>query len=688
MRTSFPIIGMHCTSCARLIEKKLQKTPGVTTAAVNYGSEEATVDFNPSLISTSSLISLIGNLGYKVVTTENKEVVKKHELSLLKTKVLVSGVLSMFIIVASMLHAHIILLLLLSAPVQFWAGWELYLAAWSGLKNRATSMDTLVVIGTSAAFFSGMVMESSVIITLILLGRYLEARAKAHTGDAIKKLLGLSPKTARVIRDDLEIDVLISHVKVGDILRVRPGEKIPVDGKIVEGVSSVDESMVTGESLPVDKKKGDVVIGATINKTGTFLFLATKVGEETMLARIIHMVADAQSSRAPIQRMADTVSSYFIPIVLVLAAFAGYFGGFSHMIAVLVIACPCAMGLATPTAIMVATGVGAHRGILIKNAESLEIANKIKTIVFDKTGTLTQGKPTVTDVISLDSRRSLSRTLRDGNDIVRITASLEKGSEHSLAGAVLAKAEGQKLLKVTDFKAIPGTGISGVMNGKNYSFGKPAKAYSDLETQGKTVMELSSGKTVLGYIAVADTLKPEAKKTIDALKNTNIDVWMITGDNARTARAIAQQAGITNVLAGVLPDQKAEKINSLKLPKNPKSPNHPNVVAFVGDGINDAPAIAAADVGIAMGTGTDVAIESAGITILNNNLMSVVSAIKLSRATVKTIRQNLFWAFGYNVILIPLAMFGVVHPMLAAGAMAASSISVVTNSLRLKNAKI
>ncbi len=700
-KTSFPIIGMHCASCARIIEKKLQKTPGVIAAAVNYGSEEATVDHNDT-VTLQKLADAVGDVGYKAIveTKKNesasdiKEQAKKADLANLRTKVIVSAVLSILILVGSFPEwfgvtplSNFFILFLLATPVQFWAGWEFYQATVSGLKNRAASMDTLIAIGTTAAYGYSLVSTTryfdtaAIIITLILLGRYFEAKAKAHTSDAIKKLLHLSAKTARIVRNGKEIDVPIEEVKAGDVIRVRPGEKIPVDGTIKEGFSSIDESMVTGESIPVDKKTGDTVIGATINKTGTFLFVATKVGADTMLSQIVKMVSEAQSSRAPIQRLADTVSGYFVPIVLMLAVatFVVWFDvgtfatAFTNMIAVLIIACPCALGLATPTAIMVGTGRGAEHGILIKDAESLEIANKISVAVFDKTGTLTIGHPIVTDIEG------------DKQTLV-LAASLEKGSEHSLAEAILAKAKDQKLFPVTQFKAIPGRGISGVMSGKTYFFGKPAKDYPDLEKQGKTVMELASGDKTLGIIAVADTLKPDAKDMVTALGRMKIAVWMITGDNARTATAVARQAGITNVLAGVLPDQKAAKIKELK---------SPNVVAFVGDGINDAPALASADVGIAMGTGTDIAMESAGITLLNKNLTSVISAIRLSRATLSVIKQNLFWAFGYNVVLIPVAM-GVLYPVtgwllnpaLAAFAMAASSISVVGNSLRLKGVRI
>ncbi len=707
MKTSFPIVGMHCASCARLIEKKLQKTPGVLGAAVNYGSEEATVEHEDT-VTPKTLASAVDDVGYKAIIGEKeksaeelKEEAKKAELADVKKKVIVSSVLSMIVLLGSFPEwfpfvpktlTNPLVLLFLTTPVQFWAGWGFYQATWSGLKNRSAGMDTLIAIGTSAAYGYSLLSvigfptptyfdTAAVIVTLILLGRYFEAKAKAHTSDAIKKLLNLSAKTARVVRAGREIDILIEEVQVGDVIRVRPGEKIPVDGKITDGMSSIDESMVTGESMPVDKKKGDSVIGATINKTGTFLFQATKVGNDTMLAHIVKMVAEAQSSRAPIQRLADTVSGYFVPIVLILAVatfviwfdVSSFAAAFTNMIAVLIIACPCALGLATPTAIMVGTGRGAEHGILIKDAESLEIANKIKVAVFDKTGTLTVGKPVVTDVSS--------------PSVLTVAAALEKGSEHSLAAAILQKAQGMKIPTVTQFKAIPGQGISGIVNGKKYFFGKPQKQYQNLEKQGKTVMELTSGNNTFGVIAVADTMKQDAKQMVRDLTSMHIKVWMVTGDNERTAQAIAEQAGITNVMAGVLPDQKEQKIRELK--KNNR------VVAFAGDGINDAPALAAADVGIAMGTGTDVAIESAGITLLNKNLTSVVSAIKLSKSTLSIIRQNLFWAFGYNVVLIPVAM-GVLYPItgwllnpaIAAFAMAASSISVVTNSLRLKGVKI
>jgi len=735
MKTSFPIIGMHCASCARLIEKKLKNTPGVSGAAVNYGSEQATVEYDPAVRDLGDLGNLVEEMGYKAVLTEEKgktpeelkEEAKKKELADLKWKVIISAILSVFITIGSFpewfgqtLLNQPLLLLFLTTPVQLWAGWGFYQATWSGLKNRAASMDTLIAIGTSAAYGYSVLGTlgvlgkfgtnaatyfdtAAVIITLILLGRYLEAKAKAHTSDAIKKLLHLQAKTARVVREGKELDIPIEEVKVGDIIRVKPGEKIPVDGKITDGSSSIDESMVTGESMPVDKNAGDMVIGATINKTGTFLFQATKVGKDTVLAQIVRMVAEAQSSRAPIARLADTISSYFVPIVLMLAVatfviwydFGTFSAAFTNMIAVLIIACPCALGLATPTAIMVGTGRGTEHGILIKDAEALEIAHKTKVAVFDKTGTLTRGEPKVTDSIFLEREDFVKKAV----------AALEKNSEHPLSKAVisyLGNLGNLGNLPIKDFAAIEGFGVKGIVNNLPVLIGnkrlmEKEGVTSSSELDKKAEMWMSEGKTLayvaidgknVALIAIADTIKTEAKEMVASLKRMGVAVWMITGDNEATARAIGKQAGIENVMAGVLPQEKAEKIKEMKNDKK-------GIVAFVGDGINDAPALAAADVGIAMGTGTDVAIESAGITLLNKDLRSVVTAIRLSRATLTIIKQNLFWAFAYNVTLIPVAM-GVLFPItgwllnpaLAAFAMAASSISVVGNALRLKGVKI
>ena len=700
-KKSFPIVGMHCASCAKLIERSLSKVPGVSNASVNYGSESAMVEMKND-VEDKVLENAVKEAGYKAIVGKSKlskEEEKLKELKSLKTKVIVSAILSFFVFIGSFpelfkFSLNPIILLILTTPVLVWAGKDFYLATWSGLKNRAASMDTLIAIGTTAAYLysilsifgivEGMYFDTAaVIITLILLGRFLEAKAKSHTSDAIKKLLGLQAKTARVIRGMVEIDIPLDEVKVGDLIRVRPGEKVPVDGIVVEGQSYVDESMVTGESLPVDKRVGANVIGSTINKSGSFIFKATKVGSETILSRIVEMVKVAQSTRAPIARMADLVSSYFVPIVLMLAVltFVGWYvfsapdgsfpvNAFINLVAVLIIACPCAMGLATPTAIMVGTGKGAEKGILIKDATSLETVHKINTIVFDKTGTLTKGIPMVTNV-------SDPKTLT-------IAASLEQGSEHPLGEAILryAMEKKVKLKKLNNFKAIVGSGIEGVVDSKEYFFGKAVEKsdiIKNLEDEGKTVMILKEKNKFLGFIAVADTLKDGVKEVVERLQNKNIEVWMVTGDNQRTANAMAKEAGIKNVMAEVLPEDKADKVKELKNTKR---------VAFVGDGINDAPALASADVGIAMGTGTDVAMESAGITLLNKDFKSILTAINLSKATMKVIKQNLFWAFGYNVVLIPAAAFGLLNPMLASFAMAASSISVVLNSLRLNKIRL
>ena len=613
--------------------------------------------------------------------------------------------------------------LLLAIPVQFWAGWEFYQATIPALRNRMANMDTLVALGTTVAFgYSTFITifpqiprsigieptpyfdVAAIIIALILLGRYFEAKAKAGTSQALKRLIGLQAKTARVLRDgkDLpagrqEVDIPIENVVVGNIIRVRPGEKIPVDGVILDGQSSVDESMVTGESIPADKYKGDSVIGATINKTGTFTYKATKVGKDSMLSQIIKLVAEAQASKAPIQRIADLISSYFVPVVIMLAFLTfmvwyvfgpqpAFLYAMLNTVAVLIIACPCAMGLATPTAIMVGTGKGAENGILIKDAKSLETAHKINTVIFDKTGTLTKGKPEVTDVVG---------------DVLALAASLEKGSEHSMAEAIIKKAEqeGLMLSKVEAFKAIPGYGVEGLIGGKKVCLGNArlmerekidvSHRNSDLlrlEKQGKTVVFLAMRGKLTGLLAVADTVKDSAKQGVKALQKMGIDVVMITGDNQRTASAIAKSLNIKKVLAQVLPDAKEAEVRKIQA--------EGKKVAAVGDGINDAPMLAAADIGIAMGTGTDVAIEAGDITLVNKDLKSVAQAIELSRKTMRTIKLNLFWAFGYNIILIPVAMgilypaFNILlNPIFASAAMALSSISVVTNSLLLKRYK-
>jgi len=706
---------------------------------VNYGSEQAVVEGDG--VDVSALKQVVKEAGYQALISDNKtsstealeiqrEEAKNKELKDLKVKVIVSAVLSIFLLLGSfpqwfgdlgiLNNEH--LLLLLATPVQFWAGLGFYRAMWSGLKNRTASMDTLIAIGTSAAYgYSALITffgeyitkfgatsamyydTGSVIITLILLGRFLETKAKAKTSDAIKKLAGLQARTARLVKNGKEEDIPLEEVMVGDVLRVRPGEKIPVDGVVTEGATSIDEAMVTGEAIPVEKKSGDSVIGSTINKNGSILIKAQKIGSDTMLARIIQMVSEAQSTQPAIQRLADTVSSYFVPIVLMVSVFtfvlwyliSGFGPAFSNLIAVLVIACPCALGLATPTAVMVGIGKAAEQGILIKDASVLETAFKTKYVMFDKTGTLTHGKPEVTDIIAIGQLTE--------KGVLGFAASVEQVSEHPLAEAIVGKAKEEKLplQKVTDFKAIPGKGVEGKVAGEMVILGNRMlfehgilkdleERIVELENQGKTVMILgeSDGQTarVNGLIAVSDTVKNSAADTITLLKRQKIESVMITGDNARTANAVANKLGIDTVYAQILPSEKAEKVNDLK---------KKGVTAFVGDGINDAPALASADVGIAMGSGTDVARESAHMTLLNTDLKTVYKAISLSKSTIRIIRQNLIWAFGYNVILIPVAM-GVLYPFfgkllspeIAAFAMAASSFSVVTNSLRLKKIKV
>lgn len=766
LKKTFDIVGMHCASCVRVIERALQKVDGVNEASVNLATNKVTVNYDDQL-SEFDMASAVKKAGYELAVEVPKQDINNHMSHMvdevnLKENVTISIILisitalimvwelflPMNIIIEEFFH-H--LLPIFAAIMLFTVGRPYLLGVFRFIKYKRADMDSLVGIGTLVAFLYSFIITAFeeplkeilntkntyydvtiIVIGLITLGKYLEARAKSHTSDAIKKLMNLAPKTARVLRpfsvipnevrnlktnleisrytrDDRkykEMDVPIEEVIVGDLIRVRPGEKIPVDGLIVEGESVVDESMVTGESIPVEKIVDSQVIGSTINKSGTFIMKASKVGSDTMLSQIIKLVEAAQGSKAPIQRLADTVSAYFVPIVLVLSvlSFLGwvliagnFIYGLISMISVLIIACPCAMGLATPTAIMVGTGKGAERGILIKDAKSLEIAHKVNTIIFDKTGTLTKGKPEATDVIASAAWQSQK------DDILRLAASLEKGSEHSLADAILKKAEEEKLrLKpVTKFKAISGHGVEGLIEGKKVVFGNvklmakekieiPKQFLVDiekLETEGKTLMILAVDKDLAGLVAVADTVKDSAKEGVKSLQNKGIEVVMITGDNLRAANAIASKLGIKRVLAEVLPDQKEAEVKKLQ--------TEGRIVAMVGDGINDAPALAAADIGIAIGTGTDVAIEAADITLINKDLRSVASAIELSKKTMRTIRLNLFWAFGYNVLLIPVAMgafyplFGLLlNPIFASIAMATSSISVVGNSLLLKRVKI
>jgi len=741
-KVTLDIQGMHCASCSTIINRTLAKVDGVIKSNVNIATNKGTVEFDESKTDIGQLIKKINSKGYtSSEASENidykKESRKKEiEYKHLKYDFYVSLVfaipvfiLGMFFMGESMIPGlpafkmipyQNYIMWVFASPIQFVIAGPMYKSAFTALKGFTANMDSLIVMGTSAAYFYSVFVvignvfgigshghvyfeASAVLITIVIFGRMLEAKGKGKTSDAISQLIGLKPKTAIVIRDNKEVRIQVDDVQVGDIVVVKPGEKIPVDGVITEGTTSIDESMVTGESIPTDKNPGDPVIGATINKHGSFMFKTTKIGANTTLSQIIKLVQDAQGSKAPIQRFADGVSAYFVPAVLLIAIItfiSWYFGMGSEFnfaliagIAVLVIACPCALGLATPTAIMVGTGMGAKRGILIKGGEALETAHKIKFVMLDKTGTITKGQPEVTDIIPFSNINE--------EEVLTIAASIEKGSEHPLADAIVKSSEEKSLPfhKTSGFKAIPGHGITAKLSNVTYYLGNPKlmdkqginisrhkEAIHNLEEQGKTVMILASNKGLLGAIAVADTIKPSSPYAIAKLKKMGIKVYMITGDNERTAKAIAKKAGVTAYFADVLPEEKADYVKKIQKKGN---------VAMVGDGINDAPALAQANVGIAMGSGTDVAMETGDIVLMKDDLVDVQKAIKLSRVTMSKIRQNMFWALFYNSLGIPVAAGllypftgWLLNPMIAGAAMAMSSVSVVSNSLLLKFKKL
>ena len=804
-KTSLKIKGMHCASCALLIERNLKKKQGVTNATVNYGTEKATIDYDEKKTNQEEFIKTIRSIGYDVIgesASSNERIVNlkvigmdnphciseiKNVLQPLKKKGIIDGelsqnekavikydpsklsleeikkviknagyesieetsldrekeirteelrklkklfltglILSIPVFILSFpeffkidFSFRNVVLFVLTTPVQFYVGARFYKSAWGALRAKSANMDTLIVIGTTAAyiysvlttFLSSIFGEAAyydtaaIIITFIMLGKYLETKAKGKTSEAIQKLIGLQPKTALVIRNKKQIEIPIEEVKVNDILIVKPGQKLPVDGIVISGDSSVDESMITGESIPVEKTKCSVVIGGTINKTGSFNFKATKVGQDTALAQIIKFVEEAQGSKAPIQRLADKVASIFVPAVIIISIITfitWYFFGpipafifaLSNFIAVLIIACPCALGLATPTAIIVGTGKGAENGILIRGAEALETAHKIDTVVFDKTGTLTKGKPEVTDILFFNKAKKI--------DVLKFAAIAEKRSEHPLAEAIINEAKKLKIKvpEPSSFKAISGHGVKINFSKKEILLGNRKlmtenkvniknieKKASDLESHGKTVVFIAVSKKITGIVAIADTLKETAIEAIEQLKDMGKEIVMITGDNKRTAQAIAKEAGIKDVLAEVLPEDKAKNVKKLQ--------DQGRIVAFVGDGINDAPALAQSDIGIALGSGTDVAMETGGIVLIKNDLRDVVKSIKLSNYTIKKIKQNLFWACVYNTVGSPIAA-GILYPftgfllnpMIAAAAMALSSVSVVSNSLLMKKHRI
>lgn len=739
MKKDFKVTGMTCAACSSRVERVLNKMEGVTKAEVNLATEDLHIDYDDSKLNTQDIIGRIEKAGYGAYEvkedTKIDEADKEDAINSLKKRFILSLIFAVPLLYISMGHMmgaplpsiidpmtnamnFALIQLILVIPVMI-VGRKFFISGFKNLVHLSPNMDSLIAIGTSAAFLYGiyaivkiaggdthfsmdLYFESgATILTLITLGKYLEAKTKGKTSEAIKKLMGLAPKKATIIVDGVEKIISIDEVKVGDVILVKPGEKLPVDGEIVEGTTTIDESMLTGESIPIDKNIGDKVFGASINKFGMFKYKATKVGKDTALAQIIKLVEQAQGSKAPIAKMADIISGYFVPTVITLAVISSIVWAISGkglefsltiFIAVLVIACPCALGLATPTAIMVGTGKGAENGILIKSGVALEGAHKINTVVFDKTGTITEGKPKVTDIVT----KGLSE-----DELLRYASSAEKGSEHPLGEAIVVAGveRGLELFEITSFKSVPGEGIVTLINDKNILIGNNKLMKNNniditsvendvksLASQGKTLMYMAIDGDLAGVIAVADTLKANSKKAVEALHKLGIEVVMLTGDNEKTAQAIAKEVGIDKVVSDVLPGDKANEVKRLQ--------DEGKNVAMVGDGINDAPALAMANIGIAIGSGTDVAIESADIVLMRSDILDVVGAIQLSKATIKNIKENLGWAFGYNTLGIPVAMgilyaFGgpLLNPMIAAFAMSFSSVSVLLNALRLKRFK-